>query len=335
MSLSRKSIATITPNISGVETIAMIPRDPPPTYQEGKFFYNDVYKTFSFFTDRPNSSLEIGQEMWLRSLNNTGVDMSDGDVVYISGASGNSPEISLAIADKKSTSSVIGVLTENIVSGAIGIVTRGGLVHNINTSLCEAGDIVYLSPTTAGTFTKTKPTGLNSIVRVGVITHVGVSDGVLLVDPVDYGRADSPTAEMYHLDNTVATTINTVNVWERVQKVTQAGILLGFIHNGAGLLTADVTKEDIAGNYDVSCAISSRIAGTNKTYEYGIAVNGTVVEKTRTVRKFSTSDVGSQNISGIIEVPAGGTVALRVRNVTDDTDIIVVSVNMNIIKIGA
>lgn len=137
-------------------------------------------------------SLQLGQEQYVRAVNKTGVTIPNGSVVYINGAQGNRPTIMLAQADSVSTSSIIGVATQNIANNAEGFVTTLGVVNGVNTTSYTEGDNLYLSATTAGGLTTTAPsspyfttfvaTALNSTVNgsIFVRTEQPLADDTLL-----------------------------------------------------------------------------------------------------------------------------------------------------------
>jgi len=90
--------------------------------------------------------------------NATGATLTKGTAVYISGATGQIPTVSKALATGDATSAqTLGLITSDLANNANGYVTIIGLVTNLNTSAYTDGAQLYLSPTTAGTLTATKP----------------------------------------------------------------------------------------------------------------------------------------------------------------------------------
>lgn len=130
-----------------------------------------------------NSSvtMEMGQELLVRARNNTGVQINDGQVVYINDAQGNNPTIALANADSISTSDVIGVATENIPHNSTGFVTAFGNVNGINTSGYNNGDALYLSATN-GLLTNAIPAPPHNVVYVGKALN-STNSGRIFVSP--------------------------------------------------------------------------------------------------------------------------------------------------------
>lgn len=128
-----------------------------------------------------NVNLQLGQEELIRVHNGTGSALTDGQLVYINGSSGNRPTVALASNLSESTSSVtMGMVTESIANGSEGFVTVSGIVNNLNTLAYNAGDALWLG-STAGTFTTTKPTAPNHAVLVGYVVRSHASIGSVLV----------------------------------------------------------------------------------------------------------------------------------------------------------
>ena len=97
--------------------------------------------------------------------NTTGATLTKGTVVYISGASGNKPTVSKAIATGDSTSAqTFGLVQANISNNSNGYVVCVGDIAGLDTSAFAEGVQLYLSATTAGTYTSTKQYAPNHLV---------------------------------------------------------------------------------------------------------------------------------------------------------------------------
>lgn len=150
----------------------------------GELRWNDTDGTLEFKLKGGNVTLQIGQEQNARFRNNTGADMTNGQVVYITGSTGSHATVSLAQANGEGTSSVvIGVLTEDIAKNTEGFVTTFGLVRDLNTSALTEGAAIWLSPTVAGGMTTTKPSAPNHLVLVGYCVRSHNNQGVIFVKP--------------------------------------------------------------------------------------------------------------------------------------------------------
>lgn len=135
-------------------------------------------------------SLQIGQEHYLKVVNKTGVQINNGQVVYVNGVQGNRPTAALAQADSIVTSYIIGVATQDIADNAEGYITTQGTVRNVNTTSYVAGDKLYLSTTTAGALTKILPSSPNNVVLVGYALNSTVN-GSIEVEPLSPMSADT------------------------------------------------------------------------------------------------------------------------------------------------
>ena len=176
----------ITPTLSGatVDNAAPYLNFTPttaPAYQEGRVFYDSSAHTLNYYNDNSQMSVNIGQENVIRVRNQTGSTIPEGSVVYINGATGNTPTISLAIATAFATADIIGVATTTIANNGFGYATTSGLVNDLNLSAFTEGQAVFVSPTTPGAFTATEPVAPNYSVQVGVVLRANPSNGTLLV----------------------------------------------------------------------------------------------------------------------------------------------------------
>jgi len=114
--------------------------------------------------------------------NSTGSTLTKGQVVYLSGATGNRPNAVLAQADSEATSSkTIGIVVANIANNADGNVAVSGTLHDLDTSAFTAGDAVWLSATTAGAFTVTPPSEPNHTVFIGYIARAHPTLGRIVI----------------------------------------------------------------------------------------------------------------------------------------------------------
>ena len=114
--------------------------------------------------------------------NTTGTTLTKGTAVYISGAIGQIPTVTKAIANSDSASSqTLGLMSADLANNTNGYVTVIGLITNINTNAFTDGDQLYLSPVTDGALTATKPVAPNHMVYVAVVEHKHLTQGKLFV----------------------------------------------------------------------------------------------------------------------------------------------------------
>jgi hypothetical protein len=175
--------------------------------------------------------------------NNTGATLAKGTVVYINGSLGQNSTVAKALATSDATSAqTLGLMTANLANNATGYVTVIGVITNINTSAFTDGQQLYLSPTTAGTFTATKPHAPDHLVYVAVVEHAHPSQGKLFVkvqngyelDELHDVSAQSPTNGQTIVYN------STTGLWEKNTVSLTAGVngTLPIANGGTGSTSA-------------------------------------------------------------------------------------------------
>ena len=174
-----------------------------------------------------NVTLQIGQEEHVRARNNTGVQINDGQVVYINSAQGNNPTIALANSDSVNTSSVIGMATENIADNGTGFVTTFGVVNGYNTSGFNSGDVLYLN-TVSGQLSNTIPTPPHNVVKVGIALN-NTNNGKVFIQPSAPLGQDTTFAAPYN-SNKVAPTQRAIGTYVRNITKDTASALRGAIN---------------------------------------------------------------------------------------------------------
>ena len=153
-----------------------------PSYAEGRLWYDSTAKSLSYYNDVSSLSVHVGQDLIIKVINNTGSTIANGAPVYITGTSSgfSYPNIALAKADAAATAAVIGLTNGSIANGAVGYVTAQGGIDGVNTSSYTVGQVLYLSPYSAGQLMNTiPPTGIT--VQVGVVSYVDASAGKIYV----------------------------------------------------------------------------------------------------------------------------------------------------------
>ena len=154
-----------------------------PSYTEGRLWYDSTQKALTYNNDISGNSLHIGQETQLKVRNGTGSTIAKGAPVYITSTSSGQtfPNVALAKADTLTTGNCIGLANEAIASGADGYVVINGILNGVNTGTFTVGDILYVSPYSAGQLMNTyPPTGYP--VRIGVVSYVNSSTGSIYIN---------------------------------------------------------------------------------------------------------------------------------------------------------
>jgi hypothetical protein len=122
--------------------------------------------------------------------NSTGSTLNKGHIVYLSGSTGNLPNAVLARANAESTSAqTFGVVLEDIANNSNGYVVTIGQINTLDTRTTATnpftsdtlvdGQVIYLSPTTAGHITNVKPSAPNHVVYVGYVIRTSPTNGTI------------------------------------------------------------------------------------------------------------------------------------------------------------
>lgn len=152
----------------------------------GELRWNATDGTLEFKLKGGNVTLQIGQESPVLFRNTSASDIGDGTVVYVTGSTGNFLTVEPAQSNTDASSEpTIGVTTEPIAKNTEGFVTTFGLVRNIDTSMLTEGAAVWLSATTAGAMTATRPPAPAHAVFVGYCLRSHPNLGVVFVRPAD------------------------------------------------------------------------------------------------------------------------------------------------------
>lgn len=169
--------------------------------------------------------------------NTTGAILTKGTAVYISGATGQIPTVSKALATSDATSAqTLGLMTADLDNNANGYVTVIGLITNMDTSAYTDGQQLYLSGTTAGALTATKQYAPIHLVYMAVVEHAHPTQGKLFVkvqngyelDEIHNVSAQTPSNGQTIIWNA------TTSLWESANLTAGTGIS---VTNGAGSVT--------------------------------------------------------------------------------------------------
>jgi len=144
----------LTPNISSSYVDLTV--NGIPAYKEGRMFYDTVTGAFNVYNDQPDVTLQLGQEIYIKVINKSGVDILNGVPVFISGSQGDTAKIWPAFAnvviEELHINHIIGLSTHDILDNETGYVTTLGLVGGLDTSQWIGGTELFLS-SSVGEFT--------------------------------------------------------------------------------------------------------------------------------------------------------------------------------------
>ena len=176
--------------------------------------------------------------------NATGATLTKGTVVYINGAIGQHPTVTKAIATGDATSAqTLGVMKADLANNSNGFVTIIGLVIDVDTSAFTDGQQLYLSPTTAGALTATKPYAPNHLVYVAVVEYAHPVHGELFVKVQNgYEMDELHNVSAQNATNGQVLIYNeSTDLWEKNTLTDGTGIT---ISEGAGSITITNSSPD-------------------------------------------------------------------------------------------
>ena len=139
-----------------------------------------------------------------------GEDLSKGEAVYISGISGNTPIVSLAKADSATTMPAYGLAFADANENANVEIIEFGDLKGLDTATdsLELDKPVYVSATTAGVVTATRPTGATHLVQnIGLVNRIHASAGAIKVG--GSGRVND-VPNQFSIEGDITTTAGTI-----------------------------------------------------------------------------------------------------------------------------
>lgn len=320
-----------------------------PVYRKGRMFWDATENALTVWTDVTDVHQHLGREWLVKVVNKTGSTITSGKVVYFSGAQGNRPTIALAKADAESTSAgTAGLTVADIANNAEGYICTIGVLSGIDTSSFTAGDVLFVSPTTAGALTNTEPSAPNHGVKVahalnstvnGRIyihvdnglethelhdvsgTHPSITGQILVWDNTAGYYTPTTTAygEMYATNISQTVTVGATNTAYELTGGLTGGTVLRVTFGGSHYL--QVTD---AGKYKFHWSLTIDTTTAGDEIEGGIMVNGTAQGNGTSHSAVSVASEGEAVAScGIVTLAANDQVSLFVRNHTGARDIVV------------
>ena len=110
-----------------------------------------------------------------------GENLVKGDVVYVSGSSGNLPIVRKALANSATTMPAFGIAKQTINQNNTGYIVTQGLLTGIDTSSFSQGDTLYVDIAITGKFTNVAPAGeSNKIQNIGKIVNSAVGGSIMV-----------------------------------------------------------------------------------------------------------------------------------------------------------
>lgn len=248
-------------------------------------------------------TLKNGVDLVARVVNkvtpNTTLTKANYQAVKVSGAQGGRLAIGLAQANTDLNSAdTIGIVTETIATNQEGFVITVGQLLDINTTgslqgeTWADGDVLYLSPTTAGRLTNIKPTGATGhIVVIGYVEYAHANNGAIYVKIMNGWELD----ELHNVyinpstlaDNNLLQYDSATSLWKN-ESLSTAGIQPTLV-SGTSIKTINSTS--LLGSGDVAVQ-PTLVSGSNiKT------INGTSLLGSGDITVGGGIDVGTTAVT--------------------------------------
>ena len=154
---------------------------------------------------------QVGQEIYAKVRNRTANTIISGTAVQFAGAEQNGTA-RLLVAPMLANGTFpslygLGIAAQDIEPDEDGLVTVWGKVIDIDTSDWAIGDILYISPSSAGMLTNVKPTAPNNVIPVAAVLRSDEMSGEIFVRPTIeqqqyYGRFARTTTQTANTINT-------------------------------------------------------------------------------------------------------------------------------------
>ena len=218
-----------TNKVQDVTGIHFVPTNSAVSSVEGNVYWDETDITLALRSDIADAIMQVGQEFWMRAKKDAGETISNGDAVYISGASGERPKV--ARADSVTNSHVVGLATHTWTSND-GWVTMEGLVRDLDTSSYSEGDELFVSATLGGLTNVSQFVGQGS---VATVTRSHASAGHVFVAIVHSELEPAWNA----VSNTV--TANALLGSTALQSYTETDPVWGAASNGVAYLDSTQT----------------------------------------------------------------------------------------------
>lgn len=221
------------------------------------------------------TTIDQAKRLITEVYNSTGATLTKGTVVYINGGQGNLPTVTKAIATGDATSAqTYGVVQSDITDNNNGYVVVLGSLTDLDTSAYANGTQLYLSGTTAGDWTSTKPSAPIHLVYVGIVVRSHPTQGV-----VEIRIQNGYELEELH-DVAISSPVNnqgifynsSTDLWENKSIATA----LGYTPANDALVVHLAGTETITGvkNFDIGLTLRDGFQPTPATGYIGLASNG-------------------------------------------------------------
>jgi nitrogen fixation protein len=303
--------------------------NPTGALSVGMTEWNDSLGSSQTLLKGGSVTLKNGVDLVARVVNkvnpNTTLTKAEYQVVKVTGAQGQRLAVNLAQANSDLNSAdTLGVVTETIAPNQEGFILTVGQIEGINTTgslqgeTWVDGDVLYLSPTTAGRMTNVKPNGSTGhIVVLGYVEYSHANNGKIYVKIMNGWELD----ELHNVyinpatltDNDALIYESSSQLWKNKQ-VTKSMVGLGNVDN-----TSDANKTFSASQITSGTFDKARIPKVIPA----VAIAGSAVTSgnntNENIMQTLTIPANTLNVGDVIRIGAlntyttTGTKAVRVR----------------------
>jgi hypothetical protein len=181
------SMSAVTANtVSEVNYIDFTTGSTNPLQTGGRVFFDNDSKALSYYdVDNDLLPIAMGQQLYIRAYNDSGVQIDKGKVIAITGTSNSLPSAILAVNNHLlGTPRPIGVAAENIPNGTEGLVIVNGILSGITLNTFANGATLYLSDTTPGEYVdSTSSLAFSARTNeIGYVLQTGTTTGKIYVN---------------------------------------------------------------------------------------------------------------------------------------------------------
>ena len=284
-----------------------------------------------------------------------------GDVVYISGGTGDNPEVSKAKADSSTTMPALGIMKEPLALNAEGECITSGELTGVDLTGIATGDELFVSSATAGELVTTAPTGIANLIQKigkvikggngGALTVLGafrtnampnLPTGILLGDTTNVATAitdgslgqilstDGNGTYSFIDDNAITSAVSPLNLGSNQISLGTVGVSKG--GTGATTLTGILLGNGTSAISGITSGLGSDghvlTADGNGGYAFEVASGDVSISGTPTTNQVAIWTDGS-TIKGMsaLEISTDGTITLSQPN-SDDPIVVTNSYNI-------
>lgn len=266
--LTTNSVAVVGTGGAGYITLVAQASNPTAPAAGTLLFHSATTQGFTRMEqdNEATTNTIYGRDNVYIAKNTSGSGIGKGKVVYVTGSTGNVPNIALARANSATTMPSVGTVLDSIPNNNFGQVMLSGVISSINTSSFTAGDQVWVSTATAGALQNTRPGYADGVVqRIGSVLVSGVGNGSILVVTAPFigGVESGTTSSTYSFAGAVTASAGTVTL----------GVLAGAIDaGGATSLEAPNGAADVA----LSVAGQLHLNTTDEQLSFHSAADGEI-----------------------------------------------------------